>query len=136
MSTLIPFDDARALLTAANLGYPIQWPNEPWTQPATMWISFGMTGDSLMPIEMNGGAWQEDGRLFCHIYTPANQGSRLARQLAKTITNVFRNLGARPVVYHNASTGEGLADDVAGSWWALSVMVEYRVQDVPDPAPY
>jgi hypothetical protein len=131
MSSLAPYDDALALLQGANLGVPIKLPNTPWTNPSppALWIDFEIIGDSLNPIELNGGAWQEEGRVFCHIVSPVNKGSRDARTLAKTVANVFRGLGPRNVVYLGASIGLGLSPDPSEAWWTLTVMIDYRYQD-------
>lgn len=136
MSSIVPYDDAVALLQAANLGYPIQYPNINFTQPqGTPWMAMNMTGDLLEPIELNGGAWQEEGTLLVQIIVPTGTGSRLARTLGKQVANVFRNLGPRDVVYFQMSIGENTMDVPVGNWWVMGVTVLYRWQDVPAPAP-
>lgn len=135
MSSIVPYEDAVALLEAANLGYPISYPNLKFAQPSTLWLQFNMTGDLLEPIELNGGAWQEEGTLSILVVVPTGTGSKLARTVGKEIANIYRNLGPRDVVYFQASIGENTMDIPVGNWWALGVSILYRWQDVPAAAP-
>jgi hypothetical protein len=136
MSSIVPYDDALGLLKAANLGYPIQEPNIAFKQPGSgLWLAFNMTGDLLEPIELNGGAWQEEGTILVQIIVPTGSGSRLARTVGKQVANIYRNLGPRDVVYFQMSIGENTMDVPVGNWWVMGVTVLYRWQDVPAPAP-
>lgn len=133
MSSPAPWNDARAKLGAAGLGVPIAWPNEPFSnpEPPALWVAVEMTGDVLAPIELaSNGAWQEEGRLYAHVMTPAGWGSDQARALAKSIANVFRGLPPAPVVYYGASIGAGQVADPEGAWWRLTVVIDWRYQDV------
>lgn len=133
MSSPAPWLDIRAKVEAAAL-LPVacvQWPNEPFTQPSgQLWMAVEATGDSLAPIELGGGVWQESGRAYFHIFTPAGWGSSDARQLAKDVSMLFRGLGPSNVVYLGGSIGIGEAADVEGAWWRLSVVIDWRYQDV------
>lgn len=135
MSSVEPWDDARAKIEAASLvGGRVQWPNEPFVVPSNprlVWISVSMAGDGLEPIEMGPrGSWQEEGFLRVDIYTPSAEGSRNARALGKQIVNLFRGLAPGPVTYHRASMGDNRAEDIDGAWWRFTVTVDYRYQEL------
>lgn len=138
MSSVAPWDQARALIEGASLGVPIEWANE--VRPALTpdpdgyrptWIAVDMAADDLAPIEMGpNGAFQEEGYLVVRIFTPRNAGTRDARILAKTIANLFRGRPSGPVIWGRASLGEGTTDDTDGMWWLMTIHVDYRYQDI------
>lgn len=136
MSSLTPYADARALLKAASLVPPanIAWQNEPFQEPsgdpAALWLAVECVGTVLDPIEMGGGAWQEEGTLYVHVMVPAGSGTDAARTLAKQVANTFRGLGPRPVIYRGASIGNSAPSDPQGIWWGLTVTVDWIYQDV------
>ena len=129
-----PWNDARHRLLAAALVPPdmIEWPNEPFRQPEPSrgpWLSVESSGDVLAPIELGDGAWVEEGRLYVHVLVPAYSGSRVARELAKGVANAFRGLGPAPTRYYGASIGAGQPDDVDGTTWRLTVVIDWKFQD-------
>lgn len=132
MSSPAPWNDARTRLTNAALGMPIAWPNERFDMPnpTGLWAAVEMTGQSLAPIEIGNGVWQETGRLYVHVMTPTGWGTDDARALGKTIATTFRGLPGAPMVYLSASIGDGSAEDEDGAWWRLTVTVEWRYQDI------
>lgn len=142
MSSLVPYDDALGLLQAANLGFPIavaniafDTPSDDATQTNTCWLAFDMIGSVLEPIELGGGAWQEEGYVHIQIVVPSGSGTRFARNVAKMVANVYRNLAPRNVVYFNANLGDDTLDAPDGNWYAIGVSIGYHWQDVPAPAP-
>lgn len=136
MSSFVPFDDARTLLLAANLVSPslIEWPNEPFQEPKgdppSTWLSVEAQGHTLSPIEIGANVWQEEGTLFINVMTPAGRGTDAARQLAKSIANVYRGLPARNVVYKSASIGAGMLVEERGIWWMITVSIDWKYQDI------
>ena len=135
MSSPVPWADAKALLQTAlatvPATIPIAWPNVAFANPSppTIWISVDSVGRSLEQIELGGRSWQEEGTLYVYIMAPAGFGTEQSRQLAKTITNGFRNLGPRDVVYYAACIGQGNRDETDGSWWIMPVTIDWRWQD-------
>lgn len=141
MSSPVPWNDARAILSAATLhladGTPLpagrlSWPNELFDkpEPPAFWAAVEMTGDDLGPIEAGGnGTWQEEGRLYVHLFTPAGFGTDDARAVGKQIAGLFRGLGPRAVNYERASIGAGQTDDTDGTYWLMSVTVDWHYQD-------
>ena len=132
MSSPVPWDDARAILTAWGLaaGVEIRWPNEPFTVPAGLYASFGMVGDMLEPIELGpAGAWSESGFLEVTLHVPTGHGTRPARVHAKDVANLFRGRASGPVTYHRGSLGDGAPDDNDSAWWCLPVVIDYRYTD-------
>jgi hypothetical protein len=139
MSSPAPYNDAVALLQAAGLGVAIHLqndgtftepqPHDPNTGASVLWLAVENTSDILEPIELSGGAWQEEGTLYVFVMAPAGDGTTAARALAKNVSNVFRNLGPRNVVYLGGSIGLGHVDDADGKWWTLPVSVRWRYQD-------
>lgn len=133
MASPAPWADARARVTAVLGATPTEWPNEPFSvpDPPAIWAAVEMTGTISEPIEMGPTrAWQEEGWIGVHIYTPSGWGTDAARVLAKAVVDAFRGIPGGPVTYHSASIGDGVAEDVDGAWWRLSVHVDYRYQDI------
>ena len=130
--------DARARIEAAALVPPdrISWPNEafdlpdPTADPAPLWMAVTASGNLSTPIELGGGVWQEDGAIWVHCFTPTGTGELALRQLAKAVATTFRDLPSGPVVYTGAEIGMGEPGDENGSWYRLSVRIEYRYQDL------
>lgn len=131
MSSPVPFNDARAKILAAELGVPIAWPNKTFTRPAPPgpWLSVDITSFVLDPIELGGTVWQEEGTLYVDVFVPAGSGSDAARQLAKTVSNLFRGQYGGPVVYNGGSIGNGSIAEPDGMWWLITVTVQWRYQD-------
>ncbi|WP_419900648.1 phage tail terminator-like protein [Roseomonas sp. USHLN139] len=134
MSSPGPWLDARAILEAADLGVPIEWPNELPVDPGeAMWLRVDMVGDSFRPIEMGPTAsWSEEGELFVDVLVPKGHGTADARRMAERIAKLFRRLGPRKVVWGRGSIGLGADDEngKASTWWCLPLSLGYRVQDV------
>jgi hypothetical protein len=136
MSSPAPWNDFRTKLQAATLiaADRIAWPNEPFAnpEPPDLWLTVECTGDVLEPVELGPRAvWQEEGRAYVHILTPAGWGTDAARTLAKQIATVYRGLPAADVQYLGASIGSGEAADVDGAWWRITVAIDWRYQDIP-----
>lgn len=72
--------------------------------------------------------WDEEGLLWFHVYVPAGTGSSLARQYAKQIADLFRGttLLADSLEFLDAQLGMGEPGDEAGTYWRLSVSIEWR----------
>ena len=125
-----PWNDARLRLLAGFPSTPIEWPNEPFTQPdGVLWLSVETVGDVDIPIEIGGGGWMEEGRLFVHVMAPAFSGSDASRVLAKQVANTFRGIGPNLTVYTGASIGGGERADEQGTLWRLTVVIDWRYQD-------
>lgn len=133
MSSPAPWQDFKAKLLAANLvaADHIEWPNEPFQAPdGEIWLSVDIAGDVLMPIELGAGVWQEEGASYVHVHVPSFSGADDARELAKQVANVYRDLPPQAVVYLGASIGLGTISDPEGKWWTLSVRIDWKYQDV------
>jgi hypothetical protein len=133
MTSPVPWADARAKLTAASLGVAIEWPNELFLQPAdnpALWLSVEMVSGLLMPIEVGGTVWQEEGTLYVDVLAPINGGTADARALAKQIVSLFRQLPPQPVIYTSAAIGGGAPSSRTGAWWSLPVSIDWRYQDI------
>jgi len=137
MSSFVPFDDARTLLLAGNVIDPalIHWPNEPFVEPTgeppAIFLSIECVGDLIAPIEMTGGAWEEQGCFYVHVNTPAGFGTDEARKIAKNVSNLYRDLPPRNVVYRGGSIGNGQPSEPTGHWWQLTVSIDWIYQDQP-----
>lgn len=131
MSSFVPFDTARTLLTAAALGYPIAWPNMTFKKPnpAGPFLQVECVSHNDSPIELSGGSWQEDGTLYVDVAVPTGTGTDLARTIAKNVFNVFRGQYGGPVVYNGGSIGNGSIVEADGMWWVLTVAIQWKWQD-------
>lgn len=132
MSSPAPFNDVKAKLEAANLGYPIAWPNEKFDRPQapSTWLHVEITSSVLVPIELGADVWQEEGTAYITVLVPKGSGSDTARTIAKTIANLFRGLGPEDVVYLGAAIGNGSIAGADGVYWPLTVAVDWRYQDL------
>lgn len=125
-----PWEDARNRLTAAALGYSIEWPNEAFSPPdLSAWLSVEAEGDVLEPIEIGGGAWEERGVFIVHVIVPLGTGSLAARQIAKDVANIYRGVVGY-TIYRRAVIGSGSPTE-DGKWWVLTVNVEWTYTDRP-----
>lgn len=131
MSSLIPFDDARTKIIAANLGVPIAWPNTTFKKPnpVALWLHVDSTSHTLDPVELSGGVWQEEGTLYVDVFAPTGTGTDAARALAKSVSNIFRGQYGGPVIYLGGSIGNGSVAETDGMWWVITVTVQWRYQD-------
>lgn len=130
MSSPIPFNDARERLQAADLGVPIEWPNETFSAPAEgIWLAMDMSSDILEPIDIGAGAWVEEGTLMVDVIAPTGWGTDGARQIAKSVANIFRGVTSGGISYVSASLGSGGRDPERGKYWVLAVRVQWRYQD-------
>ena len=131
MSSLIPFDDARTKILAANLGVPIAWPNVTFNKPITPgpWLAVECTSHTIDPIELSGGVWSEEGTVYVDVFVPTGTGTDAARTLAKSISNIFRGIYTGPVIYNGGSIGNGSISENDGMWWVITVTVQWRYQD-------
>lgn len=139
MSSLIPWQDAIAILNAANLSLrgtvlTRQESNVNFVQPEPpfMFLSVEMAGESLAPVELGPthSVWEETGQLYVHVVVPSGTGSEDSRSMAKQIAELFRGLPPRDVVWRRAMIGLGATSDDDGSWWSLTVGIEYSYQDI------
>jgi|LakMenEpi05Aug10_1017310.scaffolds.fasta_scaffold08665_1 hypothetical protein len=125
-----PWTDARNRLTAAALGYPIEWPNEAFAAPEfSTWLSIEAEGDILQPIELGNGAYEERGVFIVHVIVPLGTGSADARQVAKNIANIYRGVNGF-TTYTRAVIGSGSPSE-DGKWWVLTVNVDWNYTDRP-----
>lgn len=124
-----PWLDARGRLENANLRYPIEWPNEPFTVPnMSPWLSVDTSSDILSPIEMGGdGAWAEKGTFIITVLVPAGTGTLDVRTIAKTLANIYRGVTGH-TVYRSMSVGEGIPSD-DGKWWVTVVTITWEYTD-------
>jgi hypothetical protein len=129
MSSPAPFNDARARMQAAALGYEIEWPNEPFERPNSIWLAVDAYSDVMEPIELGGGAWGESGVFMVDIMVPLGWGTDVARQLGKDIANVFRGVTGE-VSYRAANIGSGGRDPERGKFYIIPVRVPWVYQDL------
>lgn len=143
MSSLVPFDTSRTMLTGAALGYPIAWPNVTFKKPNPVapWLAVECTSHTLDPVELSGGVWQEEGTLYVDVFVPAGTGTDTARTIAKNVSNIFRGQYGGPVIYNGGSIGNGSIAESDGMWWVITVTMQWRYQDtsnaiIATPATY
>jgi hypothetical protein len=131
MSSFIPWQDATALLLAANLvpADHVHLSNEPFNQPQdALWMSVTALSNALDVVDMGGTAWREEGTLMIYCCAPAGTGTDALRVLAKNVCNVYRGLPPRNPYYQNCSIGDGGLSD-AGDYYVMPVSVEFFFED-------
>ncbi|ONG53450.1 hypothetical protein BKE38_12100 [Pseudoroseomonas deserti] len=125
--------DARSRIEAAQVGVPIEWPNEPFEPPTEgdrLHLVVEMAGHVTEPAEMGqDGVWLEDGTLYMHVLIKAGAGSLRALVLAKHMVGLFRGLPPGPMAYRRASIGAGHRPEKDGEWWCLTASVDWVFQD-------
>src|SRR3954467_3373536 len=131
MASPAPFNDFRTLLTAANLGYPIAWPNTNFgaPEPPAPWLSVQAESRTLDPIEIPARSWSEEGTFYIDVSVPAGTGTDLARTIAKNVANIVRGLGPRDVVYLGGAVSNGGVGEEDGLWWTMTVSIDFRYDD-------
>lgn len=132
MSTPVPFNDARERLQAADLGVPVEWPNTQFKAPSPpgVWIAMDMESESMQPIELGGGVWEERGTLMLDIIIPDNWGTDFARVVAQNIILAFRGVSSGSLYYERAQIGNSGPDPERGKYYVMPVRIAWRYQDI------
>jgi len=142
MASEIIYDAVRAFLTTQFTTSPLQWENEsPITttgvggEPAP-WVMVEMTGtlyaqQSLGASVQADNRWDEEGQLWLHVFVPTGTGGREARRIARLLADLFRGttLLGDSLEFLDAQIGMGEAGDETGSWYRVSVEIDWRHMD-------
>lgn len=132
--TPVPWADARSKIIAAALGVPIEWPNEPFTEPSdtgTVWLSVSMVTSHIAPVEIGSGVWQEEGTLYVDVIVGQGSGVDLASAMVKRVINLFRGLAPQPVIWLAVGVDSGSGRNGAhGLWWSTLAAIDFRYQDI------
>jgi hypothetical protein len=132
-------DAIRAHLTANWTESPIAWENEPFERPISddgtpePFVIFELSGDLYAQKSIGAGTqaanrWDEDGRLWLHVFVAAGTGNSVVRRHAKQLADLFRGqlLLADSLEFGDASLGAGQPGDDDGAYYSVSVSVDWR----------
>jgi len=82
-------------------------------------------------IDQAENRWDEDGKLWFHVFTPRGTGSRESRRIAKGLANMFRGatmLNGR-LEFMDADMGAGDPGAENANYYLTSVSIDWRVTD-------
>lgn len=90
--------------------------------------SIGASGETAADDD---NLFREEGQLLFSVMVPSGTGSRVARQLAKAIVNLFRRLELADgtIEFLTASIGVGQRQEEEGQWFIMPVSVDYRADE-------
>lgn len=102
--------------------------------PIACWVAMEMTGNLYSQETIGAGfqednRWDEEGKLWFHIFVPVGSGSSVARRNAKLLADLFRGLrllGDETLEFMDASLGLGEAADDNGNWYGVSMSIDWR----------
>lgn len=118
---------------------PIQFENEKKVPVAdargmpTPWVMVEYTGNlygqqSIGASRQADNRWDEEGKLFIHVFAPAGTGGKTPRMYAKQLADLFRGtlLVNDTLEFRDASIGLGEAGDEKGNWFRISTEIDWR----------
>ncbi|AHJ66369.1 phage tail terminator-like protein [Granulibacter bethesdensis] len=130
MSTLAPWQAAKARLQAAAPGVPIIWPNDltPDTPPLPPYLVVEMEGGYRSRMGVGGPpAWDERGQLLIHVVTEQGTGVDPAKALAGQVASVFAAPSEGPMIFTDIEIGMGGQEGVL---WLTSVTIHWLYQSL------
>lgn len=78
-------------LASSASAVPVRWPNVPWKQTATEWISLRIIpGDGRQASLGSGKLERQLGIVIVQVFTPKNSGTRRAGVLSDIVGSIFR----------------------------------------------
>lgn len=134
MSSDTAFTAIKNFLVANFTSAPLVFENDPAYQtpePPSPWVLVEIYGSMFDQVSMGSGMpvtdkWREEGAVLCHVMVPVGTGSLTGRQLATTITNLFRGLSLSPDIrFADLSIGSGMVQIEDGNYWPLSCRMEW-----------
>lgn len=130
MSNAIAYADVKARIEAADLGVPIQWPNEAFSSSdnPSPFLIVEFAGGASVPIELGGEVWQADGQAWVHVLVPINTGVIVAFGLVDAVAEAFRGPLLGPVIYERVNADPGAPGEADGNYWRTSVTCDWKLQ--------
>jgi hypothetical protein len=131
------YDAIKAFLTASWTDCPIAWPNDPFTPPpSSPWVAFEMTSNlygqqSIGASLQADNRWDEEGKIWLHVFVPAGAGEGPARGRAKALAALFRGktLLNGALEFLDATIGMGEPGDDDGNTYRVSTDIDWRRMD-------
>jgi hypothetical protein len=141
MSSDAVYDAVKTYLTANWTATPLLFDNEladtagavPTDDPGTAFVQVEMAGDFYGAASIGAGddaanLYRGEGTLFLSVLVPAGTGSRVARQHAKALVDLFRGveLAAGTIRFRGATIAPGQKAALDGNWYELPASVDYQ----------
>lgn len=136
MSSPAVYDAIRSFLEAEFSDAPLHFENE-GADPVegAAWVYVDVRGTlygqaTIGAADQAENRWDEEGQLFLDVNVPSGTGGRKARQLAKSLADLFRG---RTLLAGTLEFGDAIiapsGGDESGNWWAVTVTLEWRWLD-------
>lgn len=137
MASLIAFDAIESYLRQKWSGdmqrvEPLVFENENFIQDGSTWIYVEIFGnlydqESIGAETITGNLWREEGLLSLHVMMPRGQGSRLGRQVAYDLAQLFRGVELPGNLrFMTQSIGAGEPGDEDGNYNRMSLVIDWQ----------
>jgi hypothetical protein len=142
MSSLTTYDTVEQYLSAqwpgacsaASLDVtPLVYENMPDELPddPSHFVHVEIFGDffdqaSLGAEARDGNLWREIGQVYLHVMTRNGIGTRLARQYAGLLLDLFRGMEIGTVIFREASLGAGEAGKYKANYYAMTATINWQ----------
>jgi hypothetical protein len=135
MSSPTAFDAIKNRLAEAWTATPVWFENELQELPGDpdAFVYAEVFGDSFGQ-ETTGAPgenlWEEAGTAYLHVFVPAGTGSRLARQHAHDLQQLFREQDVGGLKIVEMSLGAGEPGRTFPNYWAMTLTIFWRRYDI------
>ena len=133
MSSLTAYEAVRNHLEANWTDTPLVFENEEWPLPrnTNTFVFVEIFGDSYEQISIGAdpqttNQWREYGQVLVHVLVPGGEGTRKAREHAKTIVDLFRGRDIGGLRFRDASIGAGEPGDRDGNYFRMTASLEWE----------
>ncbi len=133
MSSLTAYDTIEQYLTAQWTTTPLLFENGDDHLPddPAHFVFVEIFGDfydqaSIGAEPRTANLWREVGQLYLHVMTKNNIGTRLARQYAGQLVDLFIGLDIGTVTFREASIGAGDPGIKKGNYYAMTATINWQ----------
>lgn len=137
MSSPTTFDAFHTRLMSAWTATPVRFENElcqdllDVNTPAFVYVEVaGSTYDQETMGAPQQNMWIERGITWLHVMVPVGQGSRIARNYANQLLNLFREQAIDTLFMPSMSIGEGAPGRDFPNYYAMTATIEWQRRDI------
>jgi len=119
---------------------PIRFDNVGFTPPSTSWVSLEVWDGKSNKASLGTGSQMRrtTGTVFIDVFTPLNDGSKPARELADQVSAVFRDVVVSGLTFYEANisqigekyyTNSGTGVPATAQWYQMSVAIPFKYDE-------